>query len=112
MTSLKNNIVSALFIIVVLSLTYQAQAKMYVQTFVVSGTIAVIRDNIITLDDGISYAPINPDQQLNVSEGQMVSLRYIIDPNGDVKYSEVVAGEGKLKTLPPPEDTRKPKTQL
>lgn len=95
--------------LLIFCLPFQPLAKMFVETHIASGRIAVIQNNIITLDDGSSYIPLKQDPSLQVIEGQTVSIRYIIDSRGEKKYSKVVVGQDSLEMISAPEDTEKMK---
>ncbi len=107
MKLIKNFITLIIFCIIILTVPLNTFGKMYVETFVASGRIVDIRNNIITLDNGYSYLPIQEDMTLNVDTGQIITIRYIINNDNEKKYSELAPGKDSLEIMPPP-DLKKP----
>ncbi len=106
-------ILTSLLGIAIIGLSFSVNAKIYVEFFVASGQIVVLNENVITLDDGNRYYPESENQQLNVYAGQKVSIRYVIDEDGNRIYSKTAPGLNSLK-MPsaPPTDMKKPKSKL
>ena len=76
------------------------QARVFVETQVVSGTITAVHDNVVELDGNeVFYYPANAGITMNLGPGSVVTLRYYVDrrSNGTRKYIAYAAGKNALK---------------
>ena len=88
------------------------QARVFLETEVVSGTITAVQDHAVELDgNGVFYYPANKEIKMNLKPGRVVTLRYYVDQSGQPvrKYVEYAAGKNKLAPKTPPTIKRIPK---
>ena len=101
------------FIILMLILPSPIMAKMYMQTQVISGQATAIKsDNMITLDDGSTYLSEKQDMALNISSGQIISIRFFTNAKGENIYIETAPGENSIDRTPVPKDNSRRKSKL
>lgn len=82
------------------------QARILIQTEVVSGVIARVDGNAVSLvGDQTVYYPDNERIKMELKPGNTVTLRYYVDHHGDQptrKYFEYAPGKNTLAKIIPP----------
>lgn len=98
----KNSLVG--FLCLVLSLfPCVSGAALVIKTELVSGRIVqVYADGSVKLDNGSIYRPSRKGMNIDIKQGEAVTLRYMVEPSGEKKFFEYAPGIGGLAPIPPP----------
>ena len=90
-----------------------AQAAIYIETKIVSGTISAVRDNAVELDGtGTFYYPASEKMTMTLKLGDNITLKYFIDNSrGEPRrvYVEFAPGMFSLNQSAPPRTVRRTK---
>lgn len=104
-------LIATLFCLVAL-MPLQGHARVLLKTELVSGVISKVEDNVVSLvGDDNCYYPDSKRVEMDLEPGNMVTLRYYVDLQGDHpvrKYFQYAPGKNSLpKAVPPPVDNSK-----
>lgn len=90
-----------LFFLIVGLYPLSAKAVVVVQSAIASGNVLQKhKDNAVTLDNGVTYHPSREDLEVTVPTGQPVTLRYMVDTEGENNFFEFAPGLNSLQPLP------------
>lgn len=90
--------------LILLVLASMSAAKLYIETDTVTGIVADIKNNVITLDSGIQYFPARDHMDLNIQVGAYATLRFYIDAAQKYWFIDAAAGENSLIKSKPQEE--------
>ena len=97
------------FLLIICIIPLHSNAKLVITTRIATGEIVEIQDNVIELEGGSIYYPAKKNITLNFRPGDLVTLKFYIDPDEKNYYIESAIGENTLSASPPPErKKRKP----
>lgn len=81
------------------------QARLVIESKIISGTITLVQDNAVALDGGsVLYYPASSQIKMKLKPGSVVTLRYYVDKGGDEpvnKYFQYKVGMNSLRNPPP-----------